>query len=856
MTSTTTIDLQAEQLLAKVRHYLITMMGRSGENAHADEIYRALSFALREEIMINWAATARTLTKMDARILYYFSMEYMPGRILTNNISNLANTEVIKAVLQKLNRGYEEIIQMENDPGLGNGGLGRLASCLLDSLATLKYPAQGYGLRYQYGIFEQQIWDGMQIEAPDCWLINEYPWEFRRDLRKCTVKYCGTPVVGKNIHGDEIMTIKDYEEVWALPYDIPIIGYSKDHNYSVVTLRLWSTKESPRNFQLQRYNAGRLDQAAENTTLTDVLYPSDNHEVGKRIRLKQEYLLVSASIQDIIRHYLSHHDNFREFAEKVRIQINDTHPSLVIPELIRILTQKHDIPWKMAVDMTRTITSYTNHTILSEALEQWDQSLMQYLLPRQLKVVERLNYEFCNQIRVTYPGNEEKIDRMSIIKENKVRMANLSIVGSHKVNGVAALHTEILKSKVFKDFYELFPNEFVNITNGVTPRRWILLANPDLAQFITARIGDGWITDFTKIRELAPFASDANSRREFLGIKRKNKFRLIEFINKNNKQRNPQGLPVITPPILDANSLFDVQIKRLHEYKRQLMNALHLIMLYQEIRDNPNHGRIKRTSLFAGKAAGGYETAKNIIRLIHCISRKVNRDAEVSKFLKVLYIENYNVSRAEVIIPAADLSEQISTAGTEASGTGNMKLAMNGALTIGTEDGANIEMREEVGNEWWPFSFGASADQIHDLQLQMSYDPSAFLLQHPKIKKAVDALQDGSLATNDDEQAALLDIHNKLLVSHYGGAPDRYFTLYDLDSYYQTQLKVEELYKDSERWAEFAIHNIAGMGKFSTDTSIRNYADKEWDLTPCPPDPEVLERYRDEFNKIDKCRIY
>lgn len=856
MTSSISIDLQAEQLLAKVRHYLITMMGRSGETAHADEIYRALSFALREEIMINWAATARTLTKSDARIVYYFSMEYMPGRVMTNNISNLANIEVIKAVLQKLNRGYEEIIQMENDPGLGNGGLGRLASCLLDSLATLKYPAQGYGLRYQYGIFEQQIWDGLQIEAPDCWLINEYPWEFRRDLRKCTVKYCGTPIAGKNIHGDEIMSIKDYEEVWALPYDIPIIGYSKDHNFSVVTLRLWSTKESPRNFQLQRYNAGRVDQAAENTTLTDVLYPSDNHEVGKRIRLKQEYLLVSASIQDIIRHYLSHHDNFRDFADKVRIQINDTHPSLVIPELIRILTQKHDIPWKMAVDMTRIITSYTNHTILSEALEQWDQSLMQYLLPRQLKVIERLNYEFCNQIRVTYPGNEEKIDRMSIIKENKVRMANLSIVGSHKVNGVAALHTEILKSKVFKDFYELFPNEFVNITNGVTPRRWILLANPDLAQFITARIGDGWITDFTKIRELAPFAADANSRREFLAIKRKNKYRLIEFINKNNKQRNAQGLPIITPPILDAASLFDVQIKRLHEYKRQLMNALHLIILYQEIRDNPNHGRIKRTSLFSGKAAGGYETAKNIIRLIHCISRKVNKDPVVSKFLKVLYIENYNVSRAEIIIPAADLSEQISTAGTEASGTGNMKLSMNGALTIGTEDGANIEMREEVGNEWWPFSFGASADQIHEMQVQMSYDPTAYLLKHPKIKKAVDALQDGSLATNDEEQAALLDIHNKLLVSHYGGPPDRYFTLYDLESYYQTQLKVEELYKDSERWAEFAIHNIAGMGKFSTDTSIRNYAEKEWDLTPCPPDPEVLERYRDEFSKIDKCRIY
>lgn len=855
MTSQTSIERQSDQLLAKVRHYLITMMGRTSENAHPDEIYRALSYAMREEIMVNWAANARTITKQNARILYYFSMEYMPGRVMTNNIANLTSSEIVKAVLQKINYGFEEILQIENDPGLGNGGLGRLASCLLDSLATLKYPAQAYGLRYQYGIFEQQIWDGLQIEAPDCWLINEYPWEFRRDLRKVTVKYCGTPILGKNIHGDEIMSIKGHEEVWALPYDIPIIGYSKDHNFNVVTLRLWSTKESPRNFELQRYNAGRLDQAAENTTLTDVLYPSDNHEVGKRIRLKQEYLLVSASVQDILRHFLVKHGNFREFADKVRIQINDTHPSLVIAELIRILTEKHDIPWHMAVEMTRQVTGYTNHTILSEALEQWDQTLMQYLLPRQLKIIERLNYEFCNQLRVLYPNDESKIQTMSIIEKGKVRMANLAIYGSHKINGVAALHTEILKNQVFKDFYELNPDEFVNITNGVTQRRWLLLANPDLSNFITTRIGDGWITDFSEISKLAPFALDAASRKEFLAIKRKNKLRLIEFINKHNRLRDPNGAPTIAPPILDAQSLFDVQIKRLHEYKRQLLNALHLIALYHEIRENPSHGRIKRTALFGGKAAGGYETAKNIIRLISCIARKVNKDPVVSKFLKVIYVENYNVSRAEVIIPAADLSEQISTAGTEASGTGNMKLSMNGALTIGTEDGANIEMRQSIGDAAWPFRFGATAEEIHNLRESGQYDPVAIVNRNPILKKAVESLQDGSFATNEEEHKALTDLYNKLMVTHYGGPADKYFILYDFESYAETQRKVEELYKDFDRWAEMAILNISGMGPFSTDNSIRNYSEKIWDLTPCPTDPELLERYRVEFDRYDQCRV-
>jgi glycogen phosphorylase len=850
------LDHQAEMLSAKTKHYLITTMGRVSDEANPDEFYRALCYALREEVMINWLATARTQMQKDTRMLYYLSMEYLPGRILTNSITNLESNDIVRLVLNKMNRNFADIIACESDPGLGNGGLGRLASCFLDSLATLNMPAQAYGLRYQYGIFEQQIWDGVQIEAPDCWLLGENPWEFRRDLRKVVVKYGGQMSETTNIHGDSILMLNNFEEVWALPYDIPIIGYRKGDRFSVVTLRLWTTKESPNNFRLQRYNAGRLDEAAENTALTDVLYPSDHHEVGKRVRLKQEFLLVSASLQDIIRHYLSLHDNFRLFADKVRIQINDTHPSLIIPELIRILTTKHDIPWKMAVDMTMACTGYTNHTILSEALEQWEQSLIYYLLPRQYKIIERLNYEFCNSIRSRYPNDEAKIRRMSILENGKVRMANLSIVGSHRVNGVAALHTEILKHNVFKDFYDTYPDRFINITNGVTQRRWLLHANPELAKFITKRIGDGWITDFPQIRKLASFAGDAASQEEFLAIKKKNKIRLVEFINQHNKLRSASGEAIAPPPIIDVNSLFDVQVKRIHEYKRQLMNILHVIILYHEICENPNHERIRRTCIFGGKAAAGYDTAKDIIRLIHSVARRINKDHAVGNALKVVYVENYNVSRAEIIIPAADLSEQISTAGTEASGTGNMKLAINGALTIGTNDGANIEMREQIGDEWWPFAFGASADEIAKVSAEHSYNPRIIYENNMKVRRAVDSLRDRTFANTDAEHLAFSDLFHKLIESHYGGPPDRYFILKDLESYCETQKKVEALYQKPHRWAEFAIHNIAGMGMFSTDISIKNYCEKIWELTPCPADEEILERIRHEYSLMDQCRIF
>lgn len=850
------LDYQAEMLTAKVKHYLITTMGRVSDEANADEFYRALSYALREEVMINWLASARTFIQKDVRMVYYLSMEYLPGRILSNNVTNLCADDLIRRVFTKMNRSPGEILAREAEPGLGNGGLGRLASCILDSLATHSYPAQAYGLRYQYGTFEQQIWEGLQIEAPDCWLLNEDPWEFRRDARRTVVKYAGTTTATTNIHGDEILLLHNFEEVAALAFDIPIIGYTHDHTFSVVTLRLWSTKESPRNFQLQRYNAGSLGQAAENTTLSDVLYPSDHHETGRRIRLKQEFLLVSASLQDIIRHYLSNHTNFRAFADKTRIQINDTHAALVIPELIRVLTKHYDIPWKMAVDMTQACTGYTNHTILREALEEWDQNLFHYLLPRQYQIIQRLNQDFCNIVRNRFPQDEDRVRRTSIIENGQVRMAHLAILGSHRVNGVAQIHSNILKNVVFKDFYEMSPDKFVNVTNGVTQRRWLLHCNPDLAKFITKRIGDTWITDFTHIQELANFASDSASQEEFLSVKKKNKIRFLEFIAHHNMLRNSNGESVIPSPTVDVSSLFDVQIKRIHEYKRQLLNVLHLIMLYQEMLSTPSHQRIKRTCIFGGKAAAGYETAKDIIRLIYCVARKINRDSDIQNYLKVIFVENYNVGRAEIIIPAAELSEQISTAGTEASGTGNMKLTMNGALTIGTNDGANIEMREAVTDRWWPFAFGCSAEEIAKMRDANSYNPVDICNNNKKIRRAVDSLRDRSFAINDAEHFTFSDLYHQLMEMHYGGPADRYFVLRDLDSYCDTQKKVEELYQKQDAWAEYAIHNIAGMGKFTIDYSVKNYCEKIWGISSCPADEEILSRVRHEYELVDQCRIY
>lgn len=849
-----TLEYQIESVINKIKHYLITTMGRSLDVATNEEFYRAFSYALREEVMINWTATRNTIEKSKSKKIYYFSMEYMPGRLLGNNLTNIAAIDLVQHVLKKMNRSFKTIMSIEPDIGIGNGGLGRLASCFLDSLATLQYPAIGYGMRYHYGIFEQALWCGIQIEKPDCWLLLENPWEFRRDSHAVTVDFNGKLVTLKNTRGETVYSVMDQEQVRALPYDLPIIGYNTASNFSVVTLRLWSTKESPHNFQLQRYNAGQLDQAAENTSLTDVLYPNDNNEVGKRIRLKQEFLLVSASLQDIINHHLRTNGNLSDFANQVRIQINDTHPALVVAELVRMLIKNNNATLDEALEITKTCCSYTNHTVLKEALEEWNETRLQNLLPRQYNIIQTINQKFCTQIRQKFPGDEERVRRMSIIENGQVKMAHLAIYGCHHINGVAELHSNILKNDMFKDFNEMYPERFINVTNGVTQRRWLLYCNPALAAFITSKIGSAWVTHFEELKKISSFASDKSAQEEFLSIKKSNKQNLLDYLMTLESLPGCEQNGQTT--FLGLDALFDVHIKRFHEYKRQLMNALHALILYQEIKANPSSRKIKRMIFFAGKAAPGYKVAKDIIRFIYCLSRTIMNDPQVNQMLRIIFIPNYNVSIAEKIIPAADLSEQISTAGMEASGTGNMKLTINGALTIGTEDGANVEMRQSVTDAWWPFSFGKSSSENQKLQQDRSYSPISLIEKNPILEKAMEALRNRSLVENDAEHETLCSLYASLVEgSSWGGPPDRYFVLNDLLDLYATQKKVEELYSEPLKWAEYALHNIAGMSPFSADVSIKNYVEKIWGLDVVPPDPAQLAKIRQEYSELDRCRI-
>ena len=844
------MELQANVIAQKVRYYLITKIGKFVDEANDEEFYRALCAAFRDEIMVNWIAINHAFKKKNVRRLYYLSMEYMPGRLLGNNITNIGAVGLMKNVLSVLKRDFHSVLSMEPDIGIGNGGLGRLASCFLDSLATLQYPAMGYGLRYQYGIFEQELVCGVQIERPDCWLLTQNPWEVRRDSRAISVRFGGTLLSRKNCYGEEVYDLMDFEEVRALPYDLPIVGYSEDSNFSVLTLRLWSTKESPCNFQLQRYNAGETGKARENMGLTDVLYPNDNNEVGKRTRLKQEFLLVSASLQDIVNQYKESNISFANFADVVRIQINDTHPTLVIPELMHLFTKECGISWNEGWEMVRTCCSYTNHTVLKEALEMWNVERFTALLPRHFAIIQRLNATLCSEIEKKFPNDAGKKERMSIIQEGQIRMANLAIYGSHCVNGVAKLHTEILKKSLFKDFYDLYPEKFLNITNGVTQRRWLLHCNPLLSSFLTKRIGNRWITNFRELQQIVHYANDPSSQREFLHIKRMNKERLFTMIKDAMHFHHEVGRELPKEFFLDPQPLFDVQVKRIHEYKRQLMRALYLAMLYYDIKENPNSQHIKRLVMFGGKAAPGYQRAKNIIRFISCLCKKINNDPDMNGFLKVIYIEDYNVSRAEILIPGTDLSEQISTAGLEASGTGNMKFAINGALTIATSDGANVEMRESIKDEWWPFMFGASAEEINDLRNSCKYHPQDIYEKEPMIRRVIDSLGDHVFAENDAEHQAFLDIRKSLMGSA-GCAADCFFVLYDLMSYYEMQKKVESLYKDPMKWAQYAIYNIGGMGCFSSDISIENYVKHVWQLTKCSFDAATLERVCKEYGQAE-----
>ncbi|NGX39537.1 MAG: Glycogen phosphorylase [Chlamydiae bacterium] len=849
-------QFQVDSLVHKVKHYLITTMGVTLEEASDAEVFQAFSLTLREEVMINWTATIHTMNSQHPRTLYYLCMEYLPGRLLGNNVSNIHAEDIVHAVMQKLDRDYGKLQRIEHDPALGNGGLGRLASCLLDSLATQQYPAMGYGLRYHYGIFEQEVWDGVQVERPENWLRSINPWEFRRDIHSVNVLYSGRAISMENEKGVEVYDLADHEVVRALSYDIPIIGYRETPDFSVLSLRLWTTKESPRNFQLQRYNAGFLDQAAENTTLTDVLYPNDNNEMGKRVRLKQEYLLAAASVGDIVATFMKNVGDMSLFADKVRIHINDTHPALAIAELMHILLKEHHFGWGEAFEVVKTCCNYTNHTVLREALEEWNETRVAQLLPRQYQIIQRLNYEFCQKVREQYPGDEERLRRMSIIEGGQIKMAHLAIYGTHRINGVAALHSEILKQDIFRDFYEMYPDRFVSVTNGVTQRRWINHCNPLLSHFISKRIGKGWITDLKQIEELSKFASDRDCQEEFLEVKRANKQAFSEFLEVENPLRDAHGQVVCSCGVFGPEALFDVQIKRIHEYKRQLMNVLHAIMLYHELSENPESRSVKRMVVIGGKAAPGYILAKNIIRLIFCLGKKVAADPNASEKLRVVYYENYNATRAEKIIPAVDLSEQISCAGMEASGTGNMKMAMNGALTIGTEDGASIEMHHEITDQWWPFGFGRSAEENRKMHLEKSYDPKKIYESNEKIRRAVDALQDRSIAETEEEHEAFLSLYHSLLDPRGEEMADRYFVLNDLPTYYETQKKVEELYQQPNAWAECAIQNIAHMNRFSTDESIHNYANLVWGLLPCPVDPKELEKVRQQYAQHDKCRIF
>ncbi len=841
---------EAAQLLTqKIEHFLIANLGKTQEEASDQEFYHALSLALREEIMINLVSTMRTFNKKQCRMLYYLSMEYLPGKLLGNNITNTQTNELIGRVLEKNNRSFHDINLCDPDLGLGNGGLGRLASCFLDSLATLHYPAIGYGLRYQYGIFEQEIWNGCQVERPDCWLLNEYPWEFRKDSHAQSVFFGGKMIPAHNKHGDEVFLLEDFEEVRALPYDIPIVGYSEKLDFSVIPLRLWTTKESPRNFELQRYNAGELGQAGENTSLTDVLYPNDNNETGKRIRLKQEFLLVCASLQDILQHHTSSYEDVSLLSDKTQLQINDTHPALIIVELTRRLIKNYDQSFDKAWEITQQCCNYTNHTVLKEALEEWNEERMFSLLPRQYRIIQKLNQRFCNQIRERFPNDEERVRRMSFIENGQIKMANLAIYGSKKVNGVAYLHTEILKGDIFKDFYEMYPDRFINITNGVTPRRWLLHCNPKLANLISERIGKDWFYDFHHIQKFAEFASDRPTQEAFLAIKKENKEKFFDFLKKENPVRDAKGKIIGHSQPLGSDALLDVQIKRIHEYKRQLMMALHMLITYYELQKDINARKIKRMIVLGGKAAPGYRMAKNIILLFSCIARKINEDPQVREKIRFALLENYCVSKAELIIPASDLSEQISTAGMEASGTGNMKLSINGALTIGTEDGANIEMKQSIGEKWWPFSFGMKAEEVEYSKKNRTYSAKQVFINHPMVHQAVSALKDGSLVHNDEEHLALIEIHDALLDGPDEKAGDNYFVLADLLQYYEVQKKVEELYADPYRWAEYAIHNVAGMGPFSSDVVITNYVKSIWNLEQVPIDPLMHKHIQESYSE-------
>lgn len=785
------------------------------EEATQEQIFQAVSYSVKDVIIDNWLATQKAYDEQDPKIVYYMSMEFLMGRALGNNLINLCAYGEVKEALEELGFDLNCIEDQEPDPALGNGGLGRLAACFLDSLATLNYAAYGCGIRYHYGMFKQKIQNGYQIEVPDNWLKNGYPFELRRPEYAKEVHFGGYVRVEYDPEkGGNKFIHEGYQAVKAIPYDMPITGYDND---VVNTLRIWDA-EPIVDFELDSFDKGDYKKAVEQENLArnivEVLYPNDNHYAGKELRLKQQYFFVSASLQAAIAKYKKKHGDIHKLYEKVTFQMNDTHPTVAVAELMRILMDEEGLGWDEAWEVTRKSVAYTNHTIMSEALEKWPIELFSRLLPRVYQIIEEINRRFILEIQAKYPGNYEKIKKMAIIYDEQVKMAHLAIAAGYSVNGVARLHTEILKNQELKDFYEMMPEKFNNKTNGITQRRFLLHANPLLADWITEHIGPDWITDLPQLKKLAVYADDEKALQEFMNIKFKNKERLAKYILEHN------GVEV------DPHSIFDVQVKRLHEYKRQLLNILHVIYLYNQIKMHPEMEFYPRTFIFGAKASAGYATAKKIIKLINSVADVVNNDASINGKIKVVFIENYRVSNAEWIFAAADVSEQISTASKEASGTGNMKFMLNGAPTLGTMDGANVEIVEEVGAEN-AFIFGLSSDEVINYENNGGYDPNVIYNTDEEIRQVLMQLINGTFSSDTE---LFRDLYDSLLNTKNTDRADRYFILADFRSYADAQKRVEAAYRDEKGWAKKALLNTACSGKFTSDRTIQEYVDDIWHL--------------------------
>ena len=807
-------ELNKEEFKSEVEDYVKVLFRKSIKEADDQQIFQAVAYAVKDFIVDQWMATHRTYEEKDVKTVYYLSMEFLMGRALGNIIINLKGNQAIKEAIEELGLNLDVIEDQEPDAALGNGGLGRLAACFLDSLSTLGYAAYGCGIRYKYGMFKQVIENGYQIEKPDDWLKYGNPFEIKRPEYAVEVKFGGYVSIKKDEEtGRNKFVQENYQSVLAVPYDLPVVGYN---NNVVNTLRIWDA-EAIDTFNLDSFDKGDYQKAVEQQnlarTICEVLYPNDNHMAGKELRLKQQYFFVSASVQRAVMKYMEKHDDIRKIHEKVCFQLNDTHPTVAVAELMRILVDEYNIEWDEAWHITNKTCAYTNHTIMSEALEKWPLELFSRLLPRIYQIIEEINRRFVLDIQRAYPDDYGKVERMAIIYDGQVKMAHLAIAAGFSVNGVARLHTEILKNQELKDFYQMMPEKFNNKTNGITQRRFLLHGNPLLADFVTKKIGDDWITDLKHIDELSVYTDDEMSRKEFMNIKYQNKVRLAKYIKEHN------GIEV------NPRSIFDVQVKRLHEYKRQLLNILHVMYLYNELKKNPDKEFYPRTFIFGAKASAGYHRAKSIIKLINSVADVVNNDKSIDGKIKVVFIENYRVSNAEIIFAAADVSEQISTASKEASGTGNMKFMLNGAVALGTMDGANVEIVEEVGKEN-AFIFGLSSDEVIAYEHNGQYNPRDIYNTDGDIRAVLTQLVDGTYSSNLDE---FRDIYNSLLDGQ-GGRPDMYFILKDFRSYAEAQERVSAAYADTEKWAKMAMLNTAKCGKFSSDRTIEEYAQEIWHL--------------------------